>query len=350
MLKSVALAAVLTGISALPGVCDIFHKGGTPCVAAHSMTRALFQDYSGPLFDLLKRPENTTKTIFVKCAGGIADTAAQQAFCGNSLCIVQRIYDQSSSGNHLGIEKGFSWLNPPRNGQDEGVNLTNSRARVLLGGQPVFSAVFDPTCDEHSSSCDGKFGYSNRTARNTAVGDEPQTVYALFDGTHFNSGCCFDYGNAEKDHGKGTMAAAHMEAIYFGCNDLGPPLPACSTGPYVMADMESMHAMMKKDLEPTYLQPGDFLAAIVKGKPGHLAIKAGDVQKAHSSFRTIYEGVRPEGYEVMKKEGGIVLGVGGDNSPWGSGTFYEGVMTRGFSSNETDAAVLANVIAAGYSR
>jgi hypothetical protein len=45
-----------------------------------------------------------------------------------------------------------------------------------------------------------------------------------------------------------------------------------------------------------------------------------------------------------------VLGVGGDNSPWGAGTFYEGVMTQGFSSSATDAAVLANVVAAGYAR
>jgi hypothetical protein len=137
----------------------------------------------------MKKPENTTKMIYVKTPGGIADTAAQQSFCGSSLCIVQRIWDQSSSGNHLGIEKGFSWLRPPRNGQDSGVNLTNSRAKVLLGGQPVFSAVFDTACDTKTGSCDGKFaGYSNRTATNTAVGDEAQTVYALFDGKHFNSG------------------------------------------------------------------------------------------------------------------------------------------------------------------
>jgi hypothetical protein len=52
----------------------------------------------------------------------------------------------------------------------------------------------------------------------------------------------------------------------------------------------------------------------------------------------------------MKKEGAIVLGVGGDNSPWGAGTFFEGVMTAGFASNATDAAVLANIVAAGYTR
>ena len=35
-------------------------------------------------------------------------------------------------------------------------------------------------------------GYSNRTAKGTAVGDEPQTSYALFSGKHYNDGCCFD--------------------------------------------------------------------------------------------------------------------------------------------------------------
>ena len=30
-------------------VCDIFAAGGTPCVAAHSLTRALFAAYDGPL-------------------------------------------------------------------------------------------------------------------------------------------------------------------------------------------------------------------------------------------------------------------------------------------------------------
>jgi hypothetical protein len=37
-----------------------------------------------------------------------------------------------------------------------------------------------------------------------------------------------------------------------------------------------------------------------------------------------------------------------DNSPWAGGIFYEGVMTTGFASSETDAAVMANIVAAGY--
>ena len=45
-----------------------------------------------------------------------------------------------------------------------------------------------------------------------------------------------------------------------------------------------------------------------------------------------------------------MLGIGGDNSGWGSGTWFEGVMTAGFSTDEADTAVLANVVGAGYAK
>ena len=31
------------------GPCDIYKKGGTPCVTAHSTTRLLYSKYRGPL-------------------------------------------------------------------------------------------------------------------------------------------------------------------------------------------------------------------------------------------------------------------------------------------------------------
>jgi hypothetical protein len=50
----------------------------------------------------------------------------------------------------------------------------------------------------------------------------------------------------------------------------------------------------------------------------------------------------------MKKQGAILLGIGGDNSGAGEGTFYEGTMTTGYPSDATEAAVQANIIAAAY--
>jgi hypothetical protein len=52
----------------------------------------------------------------------------------------------------------------------------------------------------------------------------------------------------------------------------------------------------------------------------------------------------------MNRQGGIVLGVGGDNSSMAQGNFYEGVMTTGYASTATDEAVQANIVAAGYGR
>src|ERR1700733_14108667 len=45
--------------------CDIYAAGGTPCVAAHSTTRALYAAYSGPLYQVLRQSDNKTLDIGV---------------------------------------------------------------------------------------------------------------------------------------------------------------------------------------------------------------------------------------------------------------------------------------------
>ena len=62
------------------------------------------------------------------------------------------------------------------------------------------------------------------------------------------------------------------------------------------------------------------------------------------------EGARPPGYKVMKKQGAIILGIGGDNSDWAVGTWYEGALVAGYATDDTDAAVHANIAAAGYDK
>ena len=53
----------------------------------------------------------------------------------------------------------------------------------------------------------------------------------------------------------------------------------------------------------------------------------------------------------MKKQGTIILGIGGDNSDGAVGTFYDGVMTSGYSTDTVDDAVQANIVqAAGYGK
>src|SRR3954468_1771138 len=171
-------------------------------------------------------------------------------------------------------------------------------------------------------------------------------MYAVFDGTHFNGGCCFDYGNAEtnsRDNGNGTV-----EAIYFG--NIKVWGYGTGNGPWVMADLENglfsgANAGYNAN-DPTV--NNRFLTAIVKGEPNHWSIRAGNAQSGNLS--TYYNGARPNvaGYNPMKKEGAIILGIGGDNSIGAAGTFYEGVMTSGYPTDATEDAVQANIIAAGY--
>merc|ERR1719440_409297 len=84
-----------------------------------------------------------------------------------------------------------------------------------------------------------------------------------------------------------------------------------------------------------------FVTAMIKGDaggpPGHWAIKGGDAQ---SGNLTVYwDGPRATRYAPMKKQGAIVLGIGGDNSDWAIGTFYEGCIIQGYTTDATDDAI-----------
>ena len=85
-----------------------------------------------------------------------------------------------------------------------------------------------------------------------------------------------------------------------------------------------------------------------KGRAGGFVLKGGDAQAG--PLRTLYDGRRPDGYDPMQKQGAIILGIGGDNSNWAVGTFFEGAMASGFASDATDDAIQANIVAAGYGR
>ncbi|WP_432861869.1 alpha-L-arabinofuranosidase B [Microbispora rosea] len=332
-------AGLLTGLSApseaaTQGPCDIYAAGGTPCVAAHSTTRALYGNYNGSLYQVRRSSDNATRDIGVLSAGGVANAAAQDSFCANTTCLITIIYDQSGRNNRLTQAPPGGFSGPAAGGYD---NLAVATAApVTVGGQKAYGVYVAPGT-----------GYRNNNTNGVAKGDQPEGMYAIFDGTHYNGGCCFDYGNAEtnsRDNGNGTM-----EAIYFG--NIKVWGYGTGNGPWIMADLENG---LFSGVNQHY-NAGDpsishrFLTAIVKGEPNHWAIRGGNAQSG--GLGTFYNGVRPNvsGYNPMKKEGAIILGIGGDNSVGARGTFYEGVMTSGYPSDATENAVQANIVAAGYS-
>ena len=88
------------------GPCDIYAAAGTPCVAAHSSTRALYASYNGPLYQVMRQSDRKILDIGLVQShegdpGIYADAAAQDTFCANTLCWITIVYDQSGNGNHL---------------------------------------------------------------------------------------------------------------------------------------------------------------------------------------------------------------------------------------------------------
>ncbi|MBN2684510.1 MAG: lamin tail domain-containing protein, partial [Pontiellaceae bacterium] len=66
-----------------------------------------------------------------------------------------------------------------------------------------------------------------------------------------------------------------------------------------------------------------------------------------------YKGVRPGSnenslYFPMHRKGAVQMGNGGDNGNGSAGTFYEGVITFGYPTDDAVHAVQANIVAAGY--
>uniref|UniRef100_A0A0G4FCI0 Alpha-L-arabinofuranosidase B catalytic domain-containing protein n=1 Tax=Chromera velia CCMP2878 TaxID=1169474 RepID=A0A0G4FCI0_9ALVE len=279
---------------------------------------------------------------------GIADSAVVDSFCQDASCIVLRIYDQSPFGNHLDLGPPGGAVKTP----DEGVNATATR--VLIQNQAtgethqVFGAKFE-----------GGMGYRNDNTKGVAVDDEPESIYMVVAGGHFNDKCCFDYGNAETsdlDEGEGTM-----EAVYWGsCKGWSR---GKGSGPWVMADLESgLWAGAREGINPQNVPiRSDFVTALLKGDSNRFTLKHADatggksgspglIEEENGKLQMLYGGKRPnEKYEVMRKQGASILGIGGDNSNWAVGTFFEGVITKGYASDDTDALVQENILNAGYS-
>jgi hypothetical protein len=208
------LAASGTSQAAASGPCDIYAAGSTPCVAAHSTTRALYGGYSGALYQVRRSSDNTTRDVGLSSTGGVVNAATQDSFCVGTTCLITVIYDQSGRRNHLTQAPPGGFQGPAPGGYD---NLANAAAApVTVGGQKAYGVFVSPGT-----------GYRDNNATGTATGDQPEGMYAIFDGTHYNGGCCFDYGNAERN--SRTTATAPWRPSTSETSRSGATAPA--TGP-----------------------------------------------------------------------------------------------------------------------
>ena len=310
--------------------CDIYGSAGTACVAAHSTTRALFAAYSGRLYQVRRASDNTTRDIGTLATGGYANAAAQDTFCAGTTCTITIIYDQSSRANHLLISPAGG-----AGGADVGANAAALPA--VAGGHKVYGVHVVPGV-----------GYRDLNATGTARNGQAEGMYMVTGSKAVNGGCCFDYGNTEQPLANDT-GNGHMDAVYFGLRCEHPP--CTGSGPWVAADLEN--GLFQGNGSNTANTPVTFdvVTAMLKNNgQTSFVLKTGNSQSG--GLTTQYNGPLPNGsftgYTPMHQEGGIVMGVGGDNSNASAGDFYEGVMTFGFPTDAADAAVQANIVSVGY--
>lgn len=313
------------------GPCDILAQAKTPCVAAHSMTRALYAKYNGPLYQV-KRSDGQFREIATLRPGGVADAKAQDAFCTGATCIVTRIYDQSPERNDLTVE-GWGGAGAPDRG------AVANALPIMVEGRRAYGLFID-----------AGMGYRNDNTHGVAQNGQPETMIMVTTGLHVNKRCCFDYGNAERnnrDTGNG-----HMDALNFSLI-CGERQVCLGSGPWVQADLENGLYLSGRERDAASAYKGNrspFVTALLKNNGRNFfSLKSGDAQRGE--LKLIYGGSEPlwkPGYSPMHQEGAIVLGTGGDNSNQSVGSFFEGVMTKGVSSPQADAAVQANIVAARY--
>jgi hypothetical protein len=314
------------------GPCDIYASASppTPCVAAYSMVRALSLSYAGNLYQV-KKANGTTKDIPLLAPGGFADAAEQDAFCGADACTVSILYDQSGKGNHLTAFARTCYLSAPGPAPS---NESNAKARSLMvSGHKVYALE---TIE--------KDGYRRNETTGMPVGDQAQGIYEVIDGTRFGTGCCWDFGNASADNC--INPAGGVSALFFGTGYWGT---GAGDGPWFMADFErgvwsggSGMSNVVNDDNPTISYP--YALGILKTNATSYAIRAGNARSGN--LLSAYDGGLP--FSSFALEGGIILGLAGDNSYSSHGTFFEGAITAGRPSDETDALVSRSVQSARY--
>ncbi|MBM0225039.1 AbfB domain-containing protein [Micromonospora sp. ATA51] len=326
------------------GPCDIYAAGGTPCVAAHSTTRAMYASYDGPLYQVRRLSDDAVKDIGIvqpvarpfPDAGGYADAAAQDQFCADTTCFITKLYDQSPMHNDLTQAPRGGFSGPAMGGFN---NLPIAdMAPITIGGHKAYGIFIEPG-----------MGLRNNDTKGVAVDDQPEGQYWVINGHHYNNGCCYDYGNAEidsRDDGNGTMETTYYGNATAWYRGSGP-------GPWIMTDQENnlvgcvnpgSTSKLCSDLPSINWR---FVTAMAKGEPHHWASLGGDAQQG--SLSTMFDGPRIDSsYDPMRKQGAILLGNGGDNSVGSQGTFYEGAMTTGYPSDAVDQQIQANVVATKY--
>ena len=267
-----------TSQAATPRPCDIYAAGGTPCVAAHSTTRALYGAYNGPLYQVRRASDNTTRDIGVAERGRRTPTPPRRTRSAPAPPASSPIiYDQSGRGQppHPGAPRrlrrpGRGRLRQPRQrhrGADhrrrpQGVRrLRRPRHRLPQQHTPTASppATSPRACTPSSTA-------RTTTAAAASTTATPRPTAA-------------------------TTATAPWRPSTSATTRSGATAPATAPGSWPTWRTACSPASTPATTPTTRRINHRFLTAIVKGEPNHWAIRGGNAQSGGLS--TFYNGARP---------------------------------------------------------
>lgn len=331
----------------LPG--DVAKAAGTPFVAAHAMTRALFASYTGPLFQALRVSDNQVKDIAVVASTGLADLATLNTFCSGTSCKVTTLYDQSGNSNDM-------WRGDDPNTNQPGTNkpcdLMDIQYWQMSDGTKVPIAVESGAMWKDKSQC-----LRNRDkTKNMPTGAKPQTEYAIFHAKYLNNNCCFNYGNTNNAiaySGPGTLTALNFSQITFWSKGTG-------NGPWPMVDFETgvytgntgkcgsgIPSTVDCTSTGENANPSvtfDIVTTLFKHDgTAHWALKTGNAKSGALSVNVDLPTL-PKGYSPLKQLGGLGLGEGGAGDTNGTGGFSEGAVMSGETTDATDDAIQKSIV------
>jgi hypothetical protein len=305
-------------------------------VGAYSTVRVLSSSNSGPLYQVRRGgpdpnlAEGGETQDIGATEDGFGDAAAQDAFCGDQTCTVSVLYDHSGKGNHLraGMEGCYDRAPPPR-----AFEANATRHALTVRGHEVY-ALFTGVEE----------GYRNNEAVDTPERGEEQGVYIVADGTQAGQACCWDFGTGTRDNCYGPTGATN--ALFLGTAYWGT---GAGDGPWFMADFEAgtwaggtEASSLNNPENPSMNIPYAF--GILKTNQQSYALRMGNATSG--DLTTAWNGGIP--MDAWSVEGSIILGMSSDLANLSQGIFYEGAITAGRPSDETDEAVYRSIQAFGY--
>lgn len=290
------------------GPCDILAAAGTPCVAAHSVTRKMFANYAGNAFQLTRVSDSTTLNVGFTAAG-IVNQSAWTSFCSGTVCYYSNIYDQAGNANNLP--------------QATAANQAPLQVMTLANGQSA------PVVNTGNATF-----YRNRASTSKIpTGTQSTTEYYVRNLSTYSQ-CCGDYGNMETtvvDTGNGHMFALEYSAA------LGTAISG-SKVPLFGVDVENGAQTYPANVQQNCGTVG--LLAKYSNALNATTIKLFSLVNGQQQL--LANNAAPMYTPVL--EGGLSLGEGGDGSEAPT-SFFEGAIITGATTDATDTAINANISA-----